>query len=138
MGAAENKQILQHAFSELEKGNPKPFLKCLADGVRWTILGTTPWSRTYEGKQAVLAELLEPLQSQLAQRYRVTAHRFLAEGDYVVVEAHGQNTTKAGLPYNNTYCWVCRVADGEVQELTEYADTALVMAALQAPEPAVR
>ena len=136
MGAAENKQLLQFAFSELEKGNPKPFIECLADGVRWTILGTTPWSKTYEGKQAVLAELLGPLQSQLAQRYRLTAHRFLAEGDHVVVEARGRNTTKKGLPYDNTYCWVCRVEDGKVQELTEYADTELVTAVLEAPKPA--
>jgi uncharacterized protein len=130
MGAAENKQLLHHVFSEMEKGNSKPFVESLADGVRWTIIGTTRWSGTYDGKQAVLTELLGPLSSQLADRYRLTAHRFIAEGDHVVVEARGRNTTKKGLPYDNTYCWVCRVADGKIQELTEYADTELVTAVL--------
>lgn len=65
----------------------------------------------------------EPLSS-------TTAHRFIAEGDHVVVEVRGNNTTKAGIPYNNTYCFVFRIADGRVKELTEYLDTELVTAAL--------
>ena len=60
----------------------------------------------------------------------ILAHRFIAEGDHVVVEGRGQATTKAGKAYNNTYCWVYRIADGKVQELTEYMDTELVTAAL--------
>src|SRR5262249_22127612 len=58
------------------------------------------------------------------------AHRFIAEGDYVVVECHGQNTTTtAGKAYNNTYCFVHRVTEGKVHEITEYLDTELVTAA---------
>jgi len=130
MGATENKQLVQRVFSEMEEGNSRPFVESLADGVRWTIIGSTRWSGTYDGKKAVLADLLGPLSAQLADRYRLTAHRFIAEDDHVVVEARGRNTTKKGLPYENTYCWVCRVADGKIQELTEYADTELVTAVL--------
>ena len=53
----------------------------------------------------------------------------IAEGDYVAVQAHGQATTKTGKPYNNTYCMVFRIANGKVQELTEYCDTELITAA---------
>lgn len=31
--------------------------------------------------------------------------------------------------YNNTYCWICRVADGKLRELTERLDTEPVTAA---------
>lgn len=133
MGAAENKDLMQHVFSEMENGNSMPFAESLADDIRWTLIGTTKWSRTYHGKQAVLAELLGPLRSQLAHEPRVTAHRFIAEGDHVVVEGRGHNTTTAGIPYNNTYCWVCRLAEGKVQELTEYMDTELVATVLGDP-----
>ena len=133
MRAAENKQLMQHIFSEVSNGNSKPFAESLADDIRWIIIGTTQWSRTYHGKQAVLTELLGPVRSRLDQPVKVTAHRFIAEGDHVVVEGRGQATTKAGVPYNNTYCWVCRLADGKVQELTEYLDTQLVEAALGEP-----
>jgi len=130
MGAAENKQLMQNIFSELSKGNGKPFVESLADDICWTIIGSTKWSRTYRGKEAVLTELLRPLFAQFADQYTNTAHRFIAEDDYVVVECRGRVTTKSGTPYNNTYCWVCRVADGKLRELTEYLDTELVTAAL--------
>ena len=130
MGAAENKQLMQNIFSELSKGNGKPFVESLADDICWTVTGSTKWSRTYRGKETVLAELLRPLFAQFADQYTNTAHRFIAEDDYVVVECRGRVTTKSGTPYNNTYCWVCRVADGKLRELTEYLDTELVTAAL--------
>ena len=130
MSAAENKQLMQNIFSELSKGNGKPFVDSLADDFCWTILGSTKWSKTYRGKQTVLTDLLKPLFSQFADQYTNTAHRFIAEDDYVVVECRGRVTTKSGIPYNNTYCWVCRVADGKLQELTEYMDTELVTTAL--------
>lgn len=130
MSTTENKQLMQHIFSELSKGNGKPFVESLADDFCWTITGTTEWSKTYHGKQTVLTELLHPLFSQFENQYTNTAHRFIAEDDYVVVECRGNVTTKAGIPYNNRYCWVCRIAEGKLQELTEYLDTELVAAAL--------
>lgn len=133
MGAAENKQLMQHIFAELSKGNGKAFVESLADDFCWTVTGTTKWSKTYRGKQAVLTELLGPLFSKFADQYTNTAHRFIAEDDYVVVECRGHVTTKTGVPYNNSYCWVCRIAEGKLQELTEYMDTELITMALGDP-----
>ena len=133
MTAAANKQLLQSIFSELAKSNSKPFVDAMADDFRWTISGTTKWSRSYDGKQAVLTELLGPLRTTLDGKITTTAHRFIAEGDHVVVEARGRNVTKAGAPYNNTYCFVFRLAGGKLREVTEYLDTELVTAALGDP-----
>ena len=119
---------LQQVFAELSKGNSKPFVESWAADFCWTVTGTTKWSKTYRGKQAVLKELMAPLFSNFADQYRNTAQRFIAEDDYVVVECRGQVTTKSGRPYNNTYCYVCRLADGKLKELTEYMDTQLVTA----------
>ncbi len=133
MSASENKQLMQSIFSELSAGNSKPFVEALADDVCWTITGTTQWSRTFQGKRAILMDLLEPLRSQFAVPYTATAHRILAEGDHVVVEGRGRVTTKVGLPYNNTYCWIYRIKGGKVKEITKYLDTELVTAALGQP-----
>ena len=81
-----------------------------------------------EGHPAWLAALGEGLGP--FGRIRVTATRLVAEGDLVIVEAKGSNTTKAGKPYNNTYCFVFRVTGGKLQEVTEYMDTQLVVEAL--------
>ena len=100
MSASENKQLMQHIFAELSKGNSEPFVESMSDDFRWTVAGSTKWSKTYDGKQAVLTELFGTLRSKISGRIRTTAHRFIAEGDHVVVEARGNNTTKKGRPYN--------------------------------------
>lgn len=130
---AHNKQVMQHIFDELARGNGAPFLESLADDCSWTMTGTTAWSKTYRGKAAILGELLRPLMAKFADQYTNTAHRLIAEDDFVVVECRGRVTTKTGVPYHNTYCWVCRLADGKIRELTEYMDTALVASALGEP-----
>ena len=133
MSAAENKRLFQAIFAGLSVGDGKLFIDSLADDFCWTITGTTAWSKTYRGKQAVRGELLRPLFTQFADQYTNQLRRIIAEDDFVVVEFQGRVTTKSGKPYNNTYCWICRVADGKLKELTEYLDTALVDHALQAP-----
>lgn len=130
MGATENEQLIQQIFEELSKGNSEPFVASMADDFGWTVTGTTKWSRTYEGKQSVLAELLGPLRSRINGRLRTTAHRLIAEGEFVVVEARGNNMTKSGVPYNNSYCFIFRLSDNQLKEVTEYLDTELVTAAL--------
>jgi uncharacterized protein len=129
-----NKQLMTTIFDELSRGNSRPFVDCLADDVSWTVMGRTRWSRTYRGKPAVLGELLGPLGARLADRYRATAERVLADGDFVVVQARGQAVTKGGLPYNNEYCFIYRIEGGRIKEVTEYLDTELVTSAL-APDP---
>jgi ketosteroid isomerase-like protein len=84
MGAAENKQLMHQISEELSKGNSEPFVASMADDFRWTVIGTTKWSRTYEGKQSVLSELFAPLRARINGRIRTTAYRLIAEGDYVV------------------------------------------------------
>ncbi len=133
MRAAENKQILKDVFAELAKGNTVPFRDCLADDIRWTFTGSTKWTMTYDGKQAVLRDLIAPIFSQFADRYTSTASRFIAEDDCVVVETRGNATTRSGKSYCNNYCYICRMRDGKITELTEYMDTALADATLDDP-----
>jgi len=131
MSAAENKQLMQHIFDELAQGNSRPLVESMADDFCWTVTGSTRWSKTYEGKQAVIGELFGTLRSRMADRIRTKAERFIAEDDLVVIEARGNNTTKSGKPYNNTYCFVFRLANGKLQEVTEYMDTLLVAMTLE-------
>ena len=133
MTANENKQIVQNIFAELAQGNPKPLFDAMAEDFRWTVSGNTKWSRTYDGKQVVLDKLLGPLRAKIIDRVRTNAQRFIAEGDHVVVEARGNNTTNSGLPYNNAYCFVIRMSGGKLREITEYMDTELVSAVLGDP-----
>jgi uncharacterized protein len=138
MTATENKQLMREAFDELAKGNRARFGAAMAKDIRWTIIGSGDWSGTWEGVDSVRNDLFGPLFAQFEPTYRARAIRLIAEGDWVVIESRGDVTTKAGKPYRNTYCYVCRLEDGKVREVTEYCDTQLIAEALAPPEPAVR
>ena len=58
MSAIDNKQLMRAIFSELSKGNGKPFVEALADDIQWTWMGTVNWSKTFNGKESVVNELL--------------------------------------------------------------------------------
>jgi uncharacterized protein len=127
MSAAENKRLLQEIFGQLAQGNSEALVNALADDVAWHVTGTTKFSRTYSGKPSLLNDLVVPLFSQFEGPYKNFADRFIADGDYVAVECRGQATTKSGLPYNNKYCFIFRIDNGQIKEVTEYMDTQLVV-----------
>lgn len=129
----QNKAKMQFVMSELAKGNRLPFGELMADDFCWKMMGTTAWSGEYRGKEIVRNHLMKPLFEKFADAYTNTAHRFIAEGDFVVVECQGKVNTKSGKPYNNAYCCVCRFADGKLVELVEYLDTQLVVEVLGNP-----
>jgi len=126
MGAAENKQLLQRVFGELALGDSRAFAAILSDDVHWTVIGTAHHSGTFEGKDNVLQKLMAPVMARIVDHIAVTPTRYIADDEHVVVEFTGKATTRDGQPYNNTYCWVHRVIDGKIVEVTEYLDTDLV------------
>jgi uncharacterized protein len=137
MNAIENKKVVRHIFDEMANGNSAPLLESLADDFRFVVMGSSRWSRSYDGKAAVLAELFAPLRANIEGKITTIPVRIIAEGDRVVVEARGRNTTRQGMAYNNTYCHVLRLEGGQLKEWVEYSDTALVDAVLGDPAEAL-
>ena len=127
MSTAENKRVMQEIFAELANGNSQALFDALADDVAWHVTGTTKFSRTYRSKASLLNDLLLPLFSQFDDQYKNFADRFIADGEYVAVECRGKATTKSGLPYNNKYCFIFRIENEKIKEVTEYMDTQLVV-----------
>jgi len=133
MDTTANKQLLQDIYAQISKGNLQPLLDSMADDIQWTIIGSTAVSGTSRGKQEVIDKLLKPVRARLAEGPIVfQPERFIAEGEYVVMQAKGRATALSGKPYNNTYCIVCRIVDGKVKEMVDYVDTELITSALGA------
>ena len=126
MSAAENKKLIQDVFDTWASGDGMAFFNTLAEDVQWTVIGTSPVSRTYTSRQAFVDGAAKPLTAKLAGPIQPTVVNIIAEGDNVVLQWEGKATTKAGKPYNNSYCWVMRITDGKVREGTAYIDTELV------------
>jgi ketosteroid isomerase-like protein len=135
MSAAANKQLMQEIFASA--GNPDPaardrglFVASVADDAKWVVTGQYSWSRTFTGKESILNDLHGHVRSLLAERARTIAHRFIADGDCVVVEARGDNVTRTGVRYDNDYCLVFRLENGKIKEVREYCDSVLTERAL--------
>jgi uncharacterized protein len=127
------KQCLEHIFSETAKGNSQPFIDALAEDAEWAVIGSTGWSKTYRGKTAILRDLIAPLRRALAPPLKTHALHMIAEGNRVAVQGQGENITRDGRRYENTYCWVFAFRNGEVASITEYADTELMRSVLGDP-----
>jgi uncharacterized protein len=128
MRLVENKQIVQAFYDASNQGDIDRCLGLMADDIIWNSVGTTKYAGTYAGKEALVADLMGPLFGQLKAGIAATLDNVIAEGDFVVVQVRGQAETIEGRPYNNTYCHVFRLRNGQIAEMTEYCDTALVNA----------
>jgi ketosteroid isomerase-like protein len=128
-----NRATITAIMEAMSRGETRPFGDAMADDFTWRMTGTTAWSGNYVGKADVQGRMLKTLRQQWASQYKSTPSRIFADGDYVIVETRGEVVTRTGKPYNNTYCFVIRMRDDKMVELTEYFDTELVTAALEPP-----
>lgn len=126
MGVTENKRVVLDFYAAGARGDIDACFALLADNVTWTNIGSTKFSGTYTGKQAIAENLMGPLFGQLKAGISSQIERLTAEGDFVVAQTSGTAETADGTPYNNTYCQVIRICDGQIVEVKEYMDTALI------------
>jgi len=124
MGIEENKEVVRQALAG------GALMEKMHDDAVWNIPGTTRFSSTFKGKQDITDRLIGPLVAELESMGSVSLDNIVAEGDYVVVQSTASGRqTKTGNPYNNNYCFVFRLEDGKIKEVTEYCDTELITAA---------
>jgi ketosteroid isomerase-like protein len=127
MGTAENKEAVRQMR---EAKGLDEMLAAMSDDVRWTIMGSTKYSHTMNGKKEIVDKLLHPIFAEMESMGSNHVDNVIAEGDYVVVQQHATGRkTKTGNPYNNSYCLIYKVIGGKIKEITEYLDTELVTAA---------
>lgn len=126
MGIAENKQVVLDFYEAGARGDMDACFALLADDIAWTNIGSTRFSGTYNGKQALAEDLLGPLFGQLKAGIASNIERLTAEGDIVVAQTSGTAEAVDGTPYNNTYCQVIQIRNGQIANVKEYMDTALI------------
>jgi ketosteroid isomerase-like protein len=125
MQVEANKATVRSFYEAGNRGDVEAGLALIADDIVWKNIGSTALSGEYRGKAALMDKLLGPLFGRLKAGIRSNIVRLVAEGDFVVAETRGEAETKDGRPYNNTYCQVIRLRDGQFVEVTEYMDTHL-------------
>ena len=123
---ADNKKLVQQIFADSAARSGTTFADNLAEDASWVVTGQYSWSHEFRGRDAIQNGLMGHFRSFFAERPRTLAFNFIADGDYVAVEARGDNVTKAGLRYDNQYCLVFRIENGKIKQIKEYCDSTLV------------
>src|SRR3546814_14840175 len=67
----------------------------LAEDATWIVTGQYTWSHEFRGRDAIQNGLMGHFRSFFTVRPRTVAFNFIAEGDYVVVGARGDNVTSS-------------------------------------------
>ena len=119
-------KLIQRAFDQWAAGTGN-FFDLLADDIEWTIAGSSPYSKTYTGKQPFLDQAAAPLTVRLATPIVPKVRSLYAEGDVVVAVWDGTATAKDGQPYRNTYNWVMTVQNGRITKALAFLDMAAYM-----------
>ena len=120
--SSENKMLVQAGFDRWRAGTGSPF-ELLLPEADWTIVGSSPLSKTYPNRQAFLDEVIQPFNARMATPLVPTVRGIYADGDMVIIFFDAAATTKDGLPYHNTYTGYFRMKNGKVFSAIAFFDT---------------
>ncbi|MCB1745004.1 MAG: nuclear transport factor 2 family protein [Gammaproteobacteria bacterium] len=126
MPTEHHRAQVQAAVQSWLAGDGGAIFRLLDENVVWTVIGSTPVSRTYSSRRDFVDNALKPLSALLDGAIEPRIVNVLADGDHVVLQWDGHGRMKSGRPYANRYCWVMRFAQDKIIEGTAYLDTALV------------
>lgn len=123
--------VVREYFSKLGAGDARGAFALLATPFSYRVMGTTPISGESHDMKELVEKTLRPFTSRLeGGQIQLSPDEFIASGENVVVLAHSKATATSGLPYDNEYAFLFRVRDGQIAEIREYLDTALVETAV--------
>jgi uncharacterized protein len=117
-----NKALVRASFDRWRSGTGSPF-ELLVPEAEWTIVGSSPLSKTYHGKQEFLDEVIGPFNARMATPLVPSIRGVYADGDMVITLFDAAATAKDGQPYRNTYTWYFRMKDGRVVDVIAFFDT---------------
>ena len=120
-----NREIITRAFDAWRLGTAY-VSDVFADTMIWRIVGHSAASREYGSKQEFVDQVLAPFGARFSttEPFRpVTTRGIYADGDSVVVIWDGRGIANDGQPYENTYAWIMKLADGLVVDGTAFYDS---------------
>lgn len=121
---AETKAVLQKYLDALLAGDLEIIAASFADNATWTLHGTLPLSGTKRGRAEIMEFLINAGSLYQPGTQRFTIGLMTAEGDRAALEWQVQGIASAtGKPYDNAYCGLFVIRDGQIVEVREYLDS---------------
>ena len=117
-----NKALIQASFDGWRSGNGGPF-ELLVPEAEWTIVGSSPLSKTYHSRKEFLDEVSEPFNARMAKPPVRTVRGIYADGVMVIILFDIDAIGRDGLPYHNAYTWYFQMKDAKVVKAIAFFDT---------------
>jgi len=118
----KNKAIVQASFDRWKSGTGDPF-ELLVPEAEWTILGSSPMSKTYHSRKELMDEVSGPFNARMGKPPLRTIRGLYADGDMVIVLFDIDAIGRDGVPYHNTYTWYFQMKDDKVVKALALFDT---------------
>lgn len=96
-----NKALVRASFERWAAGTGSPF-ELLAPNAEWTIVGSSPLSKTYGSRQQFLDQVIAPFNARMAQPLPPTVRGLFADGDMVIIFFDAEGAARDGQTYRNT------------------------------------
>jgi ketosteroid isomerase-like protein len=119
---SRNKALVQASFDRWRNGTGGPF-ELLAPTAEWTMVGSSPLSKTYHSRKEFIDEVIKPFNARMTKPLVPTVRGIYADGDTVIILFDAAATAKDGVPYRNTYSWYFQMKDAEVIKAIAFFDT---------------
>lgn len=125
----ESRKVVEAFYTSLAALDVPAVTTAFAEDVVVEVVGNTPVSGRHVGRDALVANAIGPIFAALDMehvQFAASWEIFAAEGDRVAARMTAEAAAKSGKRYDQTYCQLFRIADGEIAELYEYLDTVVV------------
>jgi uncharacterized protein len=118
----KNKMLVQASFDRWAQGTGSPF-ELLVPDAEWTIVGSSPLSKTYHGVDAFLTEVIHPFNARMRTPLVPLVRGIYGDGDAVIAFFDASATAIDGVAYHNTYTWYFWMSEGKVTKAIAFFDT---------------
>jgi len=121
-GATSNKALVQQSFDRWRDGTGGPF-ELLTDDAEWTIVGSSPLSKTYRSRREFIDSVITPFNARLSKPLAPTMRGLYADGEMVIAFFDGAAVANDGRPYHNTYTWYLQMKNAKAVKVVAFFDT---------------
>lgn len=119
---ARNKATVESSLNAWAAGTGSPY-DLLADDATWTIVGRSAASKTYQGREAFMREVIRPFNARMSAPLKPEIRRIYTDGDTVIAFFDAKGTARDAKPYTNTYAWFLEMRDGKIVAAHAFFDS---------------
>jgi ketosteroid isomerase-like protein len=117
----KNRHAVQAAFDNWRRGAGSVF-DLLASDAKWTIVGRSAASGTYQSRRDFMDQVIIPFNARLSTPLVPTVRGIYTDGDMVIVLWDGAAMARDGKSYENTYSWYLKMRNGKIVSATALYD----------------